>query len=96
MAIQNPIGNEKYDAIRFVMAERLPTDLWNISEKKKGLVAVLTKVNSVPKDIVIPVDVSPVTFIKELANSEGLTSKKVDEIFEQLELQEKSTEETEQ
>ena len=80
---------EKFDALKFAMAERLPQDLWNRSVKKRGLVVVATKVNSVPKDVVFPVNTSPVQFIKDLSKSEGIDQEKVDEIVKQLKDSEK-------
>lgn len=75
---------QTFDAIKFVMAEKLPQDLWNTSPKKSGLVVVATKVNSVPEDIVIPIDVNPVEFIKELSNEENINSTQMDSLIKQL------------
>lgn len=79
-------AGQKFDAIKFVMAEKLSPDLWNQSFKKKGLVLVATKVNSVPKDIVIPLplDMKPVEFIKELSVYENIKSEQMDSLIEQL------------
>ena len=75
---------QKFDAIKFVMAENLSTDLWNQSEKKKGLVLVATKVNSVPRDIVIPLDMNPVDFIKKLSIFEDVKQDQLDLLIKQL------------
>ena len=78
------LTGQKFDALKFVMAEKLPPDLWNQSSKKKGLVLVATKVDSVPKDIVISLDMNPVEFIKELSKAENIDQEKVDELIKQL------------
>ena len=78
--------DKKFDAIKFVMDEKLSPDLWNQSPKKKGLVLVATKVDSVPKDIVIPLplDMKPVEFIKELSLFENIKSEDIDSLIEKL------------
>lgn len=83
MVSEELIG-KNFDALKFVMAEKLPHDLWNRSPKKMGLVVVATKVDSVPKDIVISVEGNPVQFIKELSQKEGITPEKVDTLIKQL------------
>lgn len=75
---------EKYDALKFVMAENLPQDLWNSSPKKSGLVIVATKVDSIPRDTVIPINTTPSQFIKELSKDEGITAEKMDELIKTL------------
>ena len=82
--VSKELMGKKFDALKFVMADKLPSDLWNRSPKKVGLVVVATKVDSVPKDIVIPVDVNPAQFIKDLSQKEGITPDKVDVLIKQL------------
>lgn len=93
--VSEEFKREKFDALKFVMAERLPHDLWNRSQKKTGLVVVATKITSVPRDIVIPVKGSPIELIKELSQYEGITHEKVDNLIKQLrelKIQEKTKE----
>jgi hypothetical protein len=78
------LEEQKFDAIKFVMAENLPTDLWNRSQKKVGLVVVATKVNSVPRDTVFAVEGDPVSFIRNMSKKEGITPEKVDELITKL------------
>lgn len=75
---------KKFDAIKFVMAENLPTSLWNKSPKKIGLVVVATKIDSVPRDTVFAVEGDPVSFIRNLGKKEGITPEKVDELIAKL------------
>ena len=63
-----------FDEIKFAMAEKLPKELLKISKKKKGLVAVKTKIGSLKYEIESVSN--PTDYIKGLAKKENIDMKK--------------------
>ena len=68
---------ERYDKISFAFAEHLEGELKEQCSINEGLIAIKTKIGSIPKYSFDKVDTTPTEYIKNLGEKRGLTRSKI-------------------
>lgn len=72
---------QQFSEIKFEMVENLPENMKAIAPKKKGLVAIKSSINSLPRYVIDPVD-SPTDYLKNLGKEQGITQETLNKGFE--------------